>query len=737
MEDKDPDSNDEEIKSLSPTFDLISEELLEKWEKILKSNNLIKARTITSDINFDDYNLNYESIQTIQNDSRRTRVRERFNFIDFESVLQKILVYFCKLNDVEYKQGLNEVLGPFLLLKVKIPKLKLSYIYNLFTLFIDYFFSNYYYESELFSFRSSISLVNLLLKYHDPTLYTLFKENNISPEMYAINWLLTTYANKNSLEITYTLWNTMLEENDQLFMHFMVISFLLYHKHKFIETDGSSIPVFFSKNQIATKEMLTEIVKGAREIRKNTPISFRILVRNLEIFKSRTTRVKEMYEKYNPEQILAMPVLAEELLGNMNSKKKIIPCPNDKCDNFFINEEKVNNEVITSNPCEICKIHNFKESLKYIIIDLRNKNDSQIKDSIINEGTLIFINNDLLPQEIINKGNAGEKLAEQIDKLKNSNNKIHVVLMTNDTDDYDEFEYKYQDTEGDSKKNKINNILSNTINKIKKKLDEQMTKKELKAEKYQQIKVQLRQYELIKSILLYLIEQEYPYISYILGGYILGGYKSIHDLCLKYNIPIIKHKANNCYMCMNKSLEENKNDRNEPSYKIINKQRNYNINVVRRYSDNFIRKKSEASIDKNKSNLKDQILEEIPVDKMNEHLTNKNNIIFHCLLVWHNMNDINEKVIIIIYEKSINIYKMNVKKEGIFFDVIEKIENECIKDVKRDKNVFNLYYKKNDKNYDIKIDTFTDNDGEAFYKIINNILNKIKEENNDNEKNNQ
>ena len=732
MEDKDPDSNDEEIKSLSPTFDLISEELLEKWEKILKSNNLIKARTITSDINFDDYNLNYESIQTIQNDSRRTRVRERFNFIDFESVLQKILVYFCKLNDVEYKQGLNEVLGPFLLLKVKIPKLKLSYIYNLFTLFIDYFFSNYYYESELFSFRSSISLVNLLLKYHDPTLYTLFKENNISPEMYAINWLLTTYANKNSLEITYTLWNTMLEENDQLFMHFMVISFLLYHKHKFIETDGSSIPVFFSKNQIATKEMLTEIVKGAREIRKNTPISFRILVRNLEIFKSRTTRVKEMYEKYNPEQILAMPVLAEELLGNMNSKKKIIPCPNDKCDNFFINEEKVNNEVITSNPCEICKIHNFKESLKYIIIDLRNKNDSQIKDSIINEGTLIFINNDLLPQEIINKGNAGEKLAEQIDKLKNSKNKIHVVLMTNDTDDYDEFEYKYQDTEGDSKKNKINNILSNTINKIKKKLDEQMTKKELKAEKYQQIKVQLRQYELIKSILLYLIEQEYPYISYILGGY-----KSIHDLCLKYNIPIIKHKANNCYMCMNKSLEENKNDRNEPSYKIINKQRNYNINVVRRYSDNFIRKKSEASIDKNKSNLKDQILEEIPVDKMNEHLTNKNNIIFHCLLVWHNMNDINEKVIIIIYEKSINIYKMNVKKEGIFFDVIEKIENECIKDVKRDKNVFNLYYKKNDKNYDIKIDTFTDNDGEAFYKIINNILNKIKKENNDNEKNNQ
>ena len=43
-----------------------------------------------------------------------------------------------------------------------------------------------------------------------------------------------------------------------------------------------------------------------------------------------------------------------------------------------------------------------------------------------------------------------------------------------------------------------------------------------------------KQYELIKSILNYLLENEYPYISYILGGY-----KSLHDMCIKYNIPII------------------------------------------------------------------------------------------------------------------------------------------------------------------------------------------------------
>ena len=719
---KDIDSGEDVIKSLSPTFDLISEELIEKWEKILKSNKLTKARTVADDINFDDYNLAYDSFQTILNDSKRTRVKERFNFTDFETVLQKMLVYFCKLNNIEYKQGLNEVLGPFLLLKVKIPKLKLSKIYNLFTLFIDYFFSNYYYEIELFSFRCSISLVNLLLKYHEPSLYSLFKENNISPEMYAINWLLTTYANKNSLEITYTLWDTMLEENDQLFMHFMVIAYLLHHKKKFIETDGSSIPVFFSKNQIGTKELLTEIVKSAREIRKNTPVSLRLLVKNLEIFKSRTTRVKDMYEKYCPEQILAMPVLAEELLSNVNLKKRNIPCLNEKCDNFFMKDEikyinEEDKEKNLSTYCEICRNYNLKNNLKYIIIDLRNKNDSQIKDSITNEGTFIFINNDILSQETLNKGNPGEVLTEQINKLKSdSNENIHIVLMTNDTENYDEYEYNYQETQIESKKSKILNILNTTINNIKKKIDEQINKKEIKQEKYLQIKMQIKQYELIKSILNYLLENEYPYISYILGGY-----KSLHDMCIKYNIPIIKHKSNNCYLCTTKSLDENNIDRKEPSYKIINKQRNYNINVMRRFSDSY-RKRSDVSNEENKSDLKNRIIEEIPVTEMNEHLNNKNNKIYHCLLIWHNMNDINEKVIVIFFEKSINIYKMNVKKEGIFFDLIEKIDFDNMKDVKRDKNIFNLYYKINDKNNDIKIDIFTDNDGDSFFKLMNNIL---------------
>ena len=748
MEEKQNSDNDsdEEIKTLSPTFDLITDEIINKWEKILKGNNLEKARLISDNIDFDDYNLSYPYTQTIKNDSHRTRVRERFNFPDFEQTLQKILTYYCKLNNLEYKQGLNEVLGPFLLLKIKLPNIKICRLYNLFTLFIDYFLPNYYYEPELFSFRSSVSLVTLLLKYHEPQLYNLFKENNISAEMYSINWLLTTFTNKNSLEITYSFWDIILEENDQLFVHYMIIAFLHHHKQKFIETDGSSIPVFFSKIQISTKEELTEIVNRAREIRKNTPLSLRIMVKNLEIFKSRTSRIREMYEKYNPEQILVMPILPEELLSTMNLNKKNIPCPNEKCENFFMNNDIVKdgnsneNEEKKKNGCEICRIHNFKNNLNYIVIDLRNKNDSPIKDSITNEGTLLFINNEIITQDMLNKNNVADLLCQQIDNLKqagnndeNNNNKeiknknvsnnLHIVLMTNDTDNYDEFEYNYQETQEKAKKTNTSNILNTAITSIKKKLDEQKNKNDLTPEKLQQIKVQLKQYELIKTIILTLIEKEYPYISYILGGF-----KSIHDLCLKYNINLKNHKQNNCYICTNKHLEDSLYH-NEPSYKIINKTRDYHINVIRRFT--HPQKKAPDTKNKEeekKSDLKDRVLEQIPVIEMNEHLNNRKNKIFHCLLVWHNMNDINDKIIIIVFDNCLQIFKMNVKKEGIFFDVKEKIEFECIKDVKRDKNIFNLYYKKGDKNNDLKIDTFTDNDGESFYQIMNGILEKNKQD---------
>ena len=104
MEDK---SSTSELKDLSPTFDLINQEIITKWEKVLLSDKSPKTKIISEYININDYCLSYASSDIVKNDSHRTRVKERFNFPDFETTLQKCLIFFCKLNNMEYKQGLN------------------------------------------------------------------------------------------------------------------------------------------------------------------------------------------------------------------------------------------------------------------------------------------------------------------------------------------------------------------------------------------------------------------------------------------------------------------------------------------------------------------------------------------------------------------------------------------------------------------------------------------------------
>lgn len=216
-------------------------------------------------------------MQVIVNDCKRTRLNDRSSLPDFEETLKNLLIYYCNTNDVEYKQGLNEIMSPLLCLKNKI-NISIPKILNIFSCFIDNFLTNYYYEPELYAFRSSVSLLTLLLRYHDTELFNIFKRCEVSPQMYATNWLLTTYANKHQLDIVYNLWNVLIRLNDQLFLHFVVIAFLKKNRRSFIETDYSSVPLLFSKIKIEKYDEFCEIINLAHEINDKTPFSFRLLV---------------------------------------------------------------------------------------------------------------------------------------------------------------------------------------------------------------------------------------------------------------------------------------------------------------------------------------------------------------------------------------------------------------------------------------------------------------------------
>jgi hypothetical protein len=131
--------------------------------------------------------------RVIKNDCDRTRVKDKPLLISFREYLESMLTFYCKNNNIKYKQGMNEIVGPFILLKAKVP-VSLSKIFNMFSCFLEKFLTNYYKEDEFFSLQSSLALLNLLLKYHDPVMYNVFEFAIITPEMYATSWILTVFA---------------------------------------------------------------------------------------------------------------------------------------------------------------------------------------------------------------------------------------------------------------------------------------------------------------------------------------------------------------------------------------------------------------------------------------------------------------------------------------------------------------------------------------------------------------
>ncbi len=131
--------------------------------------------------------------RVIKNDCDRTRVKDKPLLASFREYVECLLTYYCKKNNVKYKQGMNEIVGPFILLKAKL-KISLSKTYNLFSCFIEKFLTNYYFEDEFFSLQSSLGLLNLILKYHDPVMFNVFEFALITPEMYATSWILTVFA---------------------------------------------------------------------------------------------------------------------------------------------------------------------------------------------------------------------------------------------------------------------------------------------------------------------------------------------------------------------------------------------------------------------------------------------------------------------------------------------------------------------------------------------------------------
>ena len=526
---------------ISYYFDVINENKILGWENKLNEFKL-DFRDFSNVADSDILGEEFEDKKTsrvIRGDIERTRVHEAIYMSSFKDYVYQLIIYYINKNNISYKQGLNEIAGPFILLKYKIS-IGFTQLYKMFVCFIDKFLTNYFKETEFYSLQSSFALINLLLRYHDPELFSRFEYGMVTPDLYATSWLLTLFANKCSLNVVYHLWDKLILFNDSLFPHFFIIAYIIKNRKKFLEVDCIIILSLLSQLHIDTIEEVNDILDFATEIRDNTPNSFYLLANKLEIFNYDSKNLKKCYEEYKPDKMLALPLFASEIFTI--TYKDLIGCPDENCQNFILKNKTFNNDV----KCVFCQSKEVKPSLFYVIFDLRifdNEEEDKDKNKNKKNGINTLFSSyfpGFLPKTVtITKEETNDENFPKniLNDYQTDKEKTHFILITSETNYFNQYEKEFY-KDKDRRNSKVGVFYKNY-----KELDIQkaieLSKKSRKVKKL----TLLKEFDNFKKLIDEMNQEGFKNVSFVFGGY-----KSVHSSAIKYNIDLLEHKPQ-CILC--------------------------------------------------------------------------------------------------------------------------------------------------------------------------------------------
>ena len=516
---------------ISLHYDSITEDKILSWESQLIDPKIHNYEVDDCDIL--NHKLNDKNvIRVIKDDIERTRVLESLYMKSFKEYVYQIIIYYLNHYNIAYKQGFNEVVSPFVLLKYKFS-LSISRIYKLIDGFIYKFLTNFYHEYEFYSIKSCFALINLLLKYHDPELYDKFDYCLITPDLFCTSWIITLFSNKFPLNIIYYLWDKLILFKDTLFIFFFIVSILITNRELYFKVDSTSILFVLSKFEITEIKQINDIINLAIQLRENTPKSFDLLVKKLEIFEPGSKNLQKLYEEIKPEKMLALPMFVEDVF--FVTHDTMIGCTNENCECFLKKNKKFNRDCIFCNDRKLNKIK------YYIVLDLRIINEIILKNKLYNElfsGTLpktYKISNEELMNEIFPEN--------VLNSMKNDKNRYYIIIVTSETDLFNEYEDKFYVLE------KLKNSRVEVFYKRYKELNTELVN-ETFIEKKSQDYFLFKEYDNFKKIVNGMIKQGFKYVSFAYGGY-----KQLHAWGMKHNLLLLSH-GKECLLCREEKEKE-------------------------------------------------------------------------------------------------------------------------------------------------------------------------------------
>lgn len=176
------------------------------------------------------------------------------------------------------------------------------------------------------------------------------------------------------------------------------------------------------------------------------------------------------------------------------------------------------------------------------------------------------------------------------DRFINEKDKYHFILITSETDYFNEYEEKlYCENISEREKRKM---IYGIQTKVTKEINLKSLKSMLSKKNANKINMKLKEYDNLKKLIHNFLKKNYKFISFVFGGF-----AEIHDESLKYNIPLLNHDEN-CSICKKKNKKTKKYGFLSKLFGKPKKEKNSN-----RYRDSFIGEESNNSNNESNRNL--------------------------------------------------------------------------------------------------------------------------------------
>jgi len=144
-----------------------------------------------------------EDARVVDADVKRTRgYLPIFQEPATQDTIRMLLTTFCLANDVRYKQGMHELLAPFVALSPDppLPPLPAEATYAMFSRFVSRYLGPFFRDEGTRVLQEGFALFELLLVYHDPELARHLKRHDFPPALYLTPFLVTLFGKKGGRE---------------------------------------------------------------------------------------------------------------------------------------------------------------------------------------------------------------------------------------------------------------------------------------------------------------------------------------------------------------------------------------------------------------------------------------------------------------------------------------------------------------------------------------------------------